>query len=337
MRKSNFELLRIISMAMVVTLHVLGKTGALTRVDGVDFYFAHLFESFSIGAVTLFVLITGYFSTSVKTIPVQKLKDLWLQMIFYSVGLTAIILLINPSAFSISGMIKTVFPVLSMMWWFVSAYLALMCLAPYINKLLMQLTKREFTVLVLVLVAIGFIWTTLSIIPGIEPIVKDGGYGIASVVMWYIFGAYLKLYSHEVKINKYWYLLGYISFSAIIFLSIVVSNLVIGRPIGFFYGYNNILVLGAAVSLFLFFERLDFTNVMINQVAGLTLGVYLIHEHALIRQILYKMVDWNFTEMNSFEFLGFIFGFVAIIFISCVLIEKLRQLLFVKMSKVFAR
>ncbi|MGL4972656.1 MAG: acyltransferase, partial [Culicoidibacterales bacterium] len=330
MRKSNFELLRIVSMVMVVTLHVLLFTGA-QKTTGTNFYFAHFLKSCSIGAVTLFVLITGYFSTSLKEIPIKKLKVIWKQIAFYAIGIALILLIVNPSIFSVNTIIKTFLPIISMNYWFISAYLVLMCLAPYINKLLMQLTKQEFTVLVLIIVAIGFIWTTLSIIPGIEPIVKDNGYGIASVVMWYIFGAYLKLYSHEVKINKYWYLLGYLSFSAMIFLSIVVSNLVIGRPIGFFYGYNNILVLGAAVSLFLFFERLDFTNAMINQVAGLTLGVYLIHEHTLFRQTIYQMLDWNFTTMNSFQFLGFIFGFVAIIFISCAVIEKLRQLLFMRM------
>lgn len=64
-RQSNIELLRIILISLIITLHYLNDSmgGELDHVlPGTSNYFiSHTIESLSIIAVNVFVIITGYF------------------------------------------------------------------------------------------------------------------------------------------------------------------------------------------------------------------------------------------------------------------------------------
>ena len=72
-RQGNFELLRIISMVMIVTLHYLKKGGLLSANEGsVVYYFAWTLEALCLISVNSYVFISGYF-TKTKTF---KLSDI---------------------------------------------------------------------------------------------------------------------------------------------------------------------------------------------------------------------------------------------------------------------
>ena len=63
-RNANMELLRILSMLMVTMLHALGKSGLLIPLEGSvpgNAWIAWIFEVLSIGAVNIFMLISGYY------------------------------------------------------------------------------------------------------------------------------------------------------------------------------------------------------------------------------------------------------------------------------------
>lgn len=87
-RQSNFELLRIISMFMIVGLHYFNGSmgGALAEIDNSspNYYVAFLFESLFIVSVGCFILITGYFSINKKSINLNKVVELLVQMDFRS-------------------------------------------------------------------------------------------------------------------------------------------------------------------------------------------------------------------------------------------------------------
>ena len=69
-RASNIELLRIIAMFFVVSLHYLGKGGTLLPYGDENFtfntWFAWLIEAFAYVAVNVYVLIAGYFLVDAK-------------------------------------------------------------------------------------------------------------------------------------------------------------------------------------------------------------------------------------------------------------------------------
>ena len=60
----NIEILRLLAMAMVVSLHYLAKGELLEKLTGplsLQGHLAWILESFSIAAVDVYVLISGYF------------------------------------------------------------------------------------------------------------------------------------------------------------------------------------------------------------------------------------------------------------------------------------
>lgn len=65
-RESNIELLRIILILMVIVLHYLNGNmgGELSHFErnSLNFFLGHIIESFSIIAVNVFIIITGFFS-----------------------------------------------------------------------------------------------------------------------------------------------------------------------------------------------------------------------------------------------------------------------------------
>lgn len=60
-RNANIELLRILSMTMVLVLHCLSWSGALEYLEGINYWVYWWLEALCIVAVDVFVLISGYF------------------------------------------------------------------------------------------------------------------------------------------------------------------------------------------------------------------------------------------------------------------------------------
>ncbi len=86
-RNANMELLRMISMLMVVMLHGLGKSGLLVNLSisgGANATIAWLLESLSLGAVNIFILISGYYLIDSK-FKIGRLIELVAELLFYSV------------------------------------------------------------------------------------------------------------------------------------------------------------------------------------------------------------------------------------------------------------
>ena len=91
-RMSNFELLRIISMLMVITGHLVLAANQLDDMVSVDFYLLNLIQSFTTVAVNVFILISGYFGIKLK---IFKLAQLDLRIIIYTYVLFAVSVLIG--------------------------------------------------------------------------------------------------------------------------------------------------------------------------------------------------------------------------------------------------
>lgn len=100
-RMANIETLRLVAMMMVVSLHYLGKGGLLGRLDGplsVKDHAAWLLESFSIVAVNVYVLISGYFLVETK-FRIKRVITLVLQILFYSCLLPVMLILTGQLSF----------------------------------------------------------------------------------------------------------------------------------------------------------------------------------------------------------------------------------------------
>ena len=78
-RQLNFEILRIIAMCMIITMHYIVK-GIDTPKLSVDMSLSNmiwwLIYAFSVGAVNIYVLISGYFSVTSDRLKVRRIFDI---------------------------------------------------------------------------------------------------------------------------------------------------------------------------------------------------------------------------------------------------------------------
>ncbi|MBY0097110.1 acyltransferase [Mesobacillus maritimus] len=317
-RYSNFELLKVISIIMVLILHYFNGNmgGALRHVPiySYNYYVMHFLESMSIIAVNCFVLVSGYFMIGKNQVKLIKALNLATIAIFYGgvFYLFTSLLGINGLTFSIKEFLLALVPFYGAKW-FVASYIVLFALSPFLNKLLTQLTKRQFQQFLIVLIV------TLSIMPTLlrDLSYNDNGYGVLSFVLLYCIAAYFKLH-YSNSLSKWFYLGLYL-------LSVTVT---FGLAITGFqnYDYNSFFNLLSAVSIFLFFSKLNIEFKAINYLATFTFPIYLIHTEPPLREIIFRdILRTNLFWNSNWFFLHLVIS-VTIIFFGCVLIELSRKL-----------
>lgn len=95
-RDYGIDLLRIVSMFLVCMLHVLGAGGVLENTTtSVNFQLAWFLETLAICAVNCYALISGYVGLNSKH-KYSGIVNLWLQVVFYCVLITAVFSHLQP-------------------------------------------------------------------------------------------------------------------------------------------------------------------------------------------------------------------------------------------------
>lgn len=324
MRQSNFELLRIICMIMIVTLHTLGHGGALnnTNILSANFFVANFLKSLAIVAVNCYVIISGFFGINSK-FKFKKVFELYIQVLFYSITISTLFWIMGIEHVSIKGILGAIFPITMQTWWFMSIFLVLYMLTPYINKLLKSLSFKEFNTLLIILLFIFVIWPS---VPILRPIDNQGGYSLYNFILLYTIGAYISIFFKDKTFNKYILIALYLLSATILSIINISISILIGRSVGK-YSYNFILIFISSISLFLLFKEIKIKSNFINKLSSLTLGVYLIHDHGYIRAFIYKALGYD-NYFNTSMFLLYTLMIIVAIYISASTIEYIRQVLF---------
>lgn len=353
-RNSNFELMRIISMFLIVVWHFIIHSHLLDRTSGtLNLFLNFIFIVIAIH-VNSFVLISGYFQYN-KKFKQKKLISListtWFYKLIYALifcitGITFIskvdlLFFIQPLNFTYN---------FGEFYWFINMYIFLYLLSPFINKLLGVLKQKEHKRLIIIL------FIMLSIIPSLtlNSTLENSGYTIASFVMLYIIGAYFGKYNLKENFhfknyskNKY----------QIIILSLFVVSILLSFSMKIFADYFHSFdhpifkyissVFGSttinfsapalvieSVLYLLLFETFNFKNKFINKISSLTFGIYLVHENKFLFLKLYDLLPIK-TEgpIYSSSIILHIIIYSILIFIVSAIIEYIRQLLSKAISK----
>ena len=179
-RKSNFELLRIFAM-MLIILHHYALHGGLSSIDGygVNKYIGIICLIGGKLAVNLFVLISGYFLIE-SEFKVKKVLKLILQAYCYSVAFFIGYVLLKGN---VSGDIMklTMFPFTSKAYWFLLPYICVYVLSPFINKLIKSISQKELLILIGILVFLCHALLYLIQEPALSfsPQIKSAGHFIS--------------------------------------------------------------------------------------------------------------------------------------------------------------
>lgn len=330
-RAANLDLLRMLSMALIVMIHTFSHGGvrdAATNCDSITLFYIRIMYMLCMVCVNVYVMLSGYFSVNSK-FSLHKLVVLWIEIVFYSVAIRGVFVILGKEPVSAVSLLSCFFPILTGRYWFLSKYFGLYLLMPFLNLLIRSMNKRQHGILNIMLAVL------LPLLSSAKPFVADmtygGGYGLPWFCMLYLAAAWFRLYYSPDK-KPYKGLLVYVTIPAILaFIYVLAKKLDIGKVatlVSNWERYDSFPVYIMTVCLFVAFLNITINNVKVSRfitgVAPLTLGVYLIHDHADVSKWLWEMLDIP-SKMGSWWFVPLHLGCILAIYVICIGIDLIRS------------
>lgn len=317
-RCSNLELLRIVSMLLVLMIHFvphhcIPSPESLSSETGTTLINLCL-KSLSFVCVNCFILISGYFGIRWKF---KSFLNLLFQILFWIFFGVCIAYFLNirfesNTADALIGFVNA--------RWFIPAYLALYVIAPVVNAFIEKCSSMELLRYLLIF----YLFSTLF---GYFLLSKEfnEGMSLISLIGIYITGAYLKRddsvfeqFGAKAALVSY-----FLCALVLLIASLGLYSIGINKSI---YGYLNPIVILQSIFLFLFFRNLKIkSKPVINFIAASAFSVYLFHMHPLIIDSYGKVCKllannvWAVLTVPAF----FIF-----LFAFCVVIDRFRIFIF---------
>ena len=330
-RNSSIELLRIIVMLMIVGCHFATHGGFSFDKQAITIprLWWNVIEMGGNFGVDVFVLISGYYLVTDRYtgINVKKTCKLWGQIFFYSVALFLLAFVIGKGTLTPSSIIKALLPVSSAKWWFASTYFVMYLLHPYLNRILLSLNKKQYQTLIALSLVI---W---SIIPTFTTFTIESNV-LLEFLMYYSIAGYIRLYGLNPSIkSKHWLIL-WLSFSFVTYLSSLIF-MALGMKIEsfdafelHFYSRQSILTILRSVSFFMAFTTWKIkSNRFINTASSATFGVYLLHDSDLLRPYLWNEVFKNASFQNTLLLIPYSIIVILVVYIVCTIIDLGRHYL----------
>lgn len=333
-RNVGIEALRFISMLMILILHYFnqGNVLKLTYSNMISFPLIWILEGICLISVNIYMLISGYFLSD-KKYSWRRLLSFYAKVFFYSVTITAGLLIFHKTTLDFKSLLS-VFPIVgSRSNWFVSVYFAVLLISPILNLIINSIDQTLYKRMLIIL------FVLFSVIPTFffwsDQFDLNDGYSILWYSYLYLVAAYIKRYGIQVKTRAL-----VLMFSSIIILPITKITVLLKlatTPLGIadnmFYAYNSFPVFLAALSLFLFVirrggrkEKRWYDNIFLF-LGKVSFGVFFIHSFVLLRTRL-----WVF--LGSEKYIGsplqLVHALVSILLVYavCSIIDTLRSLFF---------
>lgn len=319
-RESNIELLRIVSMFLVLMIHYIPIRGIPTKFSLENDFWETVFNlelrSICFVCVNCFILISGYFGIRWK---VKSILNYIYQVLFWVVLCYFIAILIGVHDFNGLEFLKRLSSFLSYNW-FILSYLGLYMFAPVLNSFIEKCSQRELGRFIIIFYLFS---TYFGYILQVSPEFKEGT-TFVSLMGLYLIGAFIRRYEYScwfIKFNKYIDLLIYLGIGVfLVLVSIIAISLGFDHSL---YGYLNPFIIAESLFLFLFFRKLNIPqSKIINYMAGSAFAVYLFHYNPSIIGIYTQIC--RYIQDNFRISLFYILLFLGGVFIIAVIIDKVR-------------
>ena len=332
----GIELLRIVSMFMVVVLHVLNKGGVITgtKVLSTNYEIGWLLEAVTICAVNCFAIISGYVGITAKY-KYSRMLYMWLRVIFYTISITLVFQIFAPNTVGVTEWLSAIFPVMFVEYWYVTAYFGVLVFMPILNIAGNKLSKTQYGMVILSMI---FFFSVMQTIFRHDTYKLGFGYTTWWLIILYLIGGYVRKHGGVLKTFKKKTLL--LLYMVVVltmwglkfmieFLTTYWANTIKGE---FLFDYTSPLVLTTAFLLFLLFERIDLKAPIMKKVvsfaAPLSFSVYLIHTQKLVWEYVIYERFLKYGQYHPMTMIVMVFVTSVIIYLLCIAIDVVRERLF---------
>lgn len=327
-RNSSIELARIMSIAFILLSHfsIWSSWDASSR-GLLNYGLTMIYQPLGKFGAYAFVLITSYFSLKKDIDPMRyekkqlkhsltTMKEVW----FYSILIFLITWGFNIIQLNGWSVRKAFFPFIDREYWFVTTYIMLVLLIPFLNIVSTKLNMREHLTLLFILL----FFDSLSLINNYT--MSDY---LASFVVVYFIGTFLKKYLHKLRPIKNWMLSVNIIF--IWALEILLMDILfhLGHESVGIRFTDKLLAFDGATSIFILFLRAkSFHNLIINKIAKTVFAAYLLTDNPFTRHFVWDHIFKTFKFQNYLWVP--IYGLICIVLIIAVtfVIDTIRAKIF---------
>lgn len=314
-RESNFELLRIVSMLMVLLMHVCSQVkGGEAGLSFANAQFSHLVNAVCNTGVSCFVLISGWFGIRFKA---SRLVDLIVISVVFTFALSCV-----QNGFSdIKALMTPVLDLFKYQKWFLACYVVLYCIAPYLNSYMEKTERKEwYRLLITLYILIGFVPTLFQSPNG--SIIHNSGKQIAYFVFLYMLGRYMRKY-HDVDVPRR-NLFAILGGSTLIMMANYLCADLFHTPRPNLVGDSSPFILASALSIFYLFRSLHFRSWLVNYMAGSVLVVYIIETFRMTIDPYIGVADAGFSPYYPL----LVIAESLAVFLTAVVGDKVFQLLY---------
>lgn len=333
-RESNLEILRIISMFLVLVSHAcytsLEPPTQLEIFVSLDSSFLRaLSEALSEVCVNAFILISGWYGIKVRG---KRFAELIFQVLFVSLFIYMVMRIVGlTSSMDVNEWVELVL-IKHRGYWFVKAYIILYMFAPILNTFVDNVSRKQLKAFLMAFFVIQVIYGFYHYGGWYA-----GGYSPLSFMGLYLLARYMRIYPNKyTQFNKYIDLSLYFHISIFTAISSLVLTYIYDKGGTFLFLYSSPLVILSSVFFFLFFTKLSFHSRIVNWVAASCFAVYLVHNSPYIFYPYYIDVikQWYETETRLF-FLLYTIGLMAAFFVFSILFDKVRLVVWIFLCRVY--
>lgn len=350
-RNAGIDLLRIVSMCMIIMIHMNGYGKASEMIDAfsLKYFCSQIFVFFVACSVNVYAMISGYVG-GIKTSSgnsVRKFKKLWSQVLFYSVFLMLIFKIMYPEQINRRQMLESVFPAMSMQYWYFTYYIPVLFLMPYLNMLITKMDIISMRKLV------GLLFLLFSVIPWVfqtDWFSLNGGFSAFWLIILYLFGAWLRKETEETKSlfagwkqsRLLFILAGFILIQVLLRYILDKIGAMMETERGLmhdFGGYTSPFIVMEACVMVLLFAKVEIFHVkwetIISKIGTASFGVYLIHDNQFVRKYIIMDRFVKIGQLNLIAYVLAMLGCAVGIYGCCAVVVMLRELISSGIKKVY--
>lgn len=337
-RNYGIDLLRIVSMVMIVTLHVIRQGGIFDAAQPgtPDYIVAWIIEALCIGAINLYAMISGFVGVNSKKARFYKLITMWLQVEFYCVISTIIVYCVSKEPFDFARLINRLSPVSTETYWYFTSYFIMFFFTPFYNKLLSVLSSRQLKYLGVIIFVFSSLWPTVW---QTDLMRVNRGYSFLWLSLLYVLGGIARKLELHKKVNG--------SVMTAIFILLLLTGACfrfVSESFGWSIADNNLLICYYSVNvvvgtfcLFLAAARMNIkrktAKKVIKALSPLTFGVYIIHTSEYVWKYVLEGAFKSYANLDTFVMVLAVIGTALGIYLVCSAVDAARLALF-KLIKV---
>lgn len=329
-RQSNFELLRILAMFLVLVVHAdFWAIGAPNYEDFIstplNAWTRTIIESAAIVCVNVFILISGWFGIKPSF---KGLANFLFQCAYFLFGIYLIMLITGRSTLTIRA-IAECFSITPINW-FIKSYIGLYIVSPILNAFIDKASRLQFTGTLIAFYVFQTIWGWSGAAKYFEQ-----GYSAFSFMGLYLLSRYVKLFVNQ-DVSKW---------GGVIYLICILLNSVLLYATTRWhlsivdFSYINPLIVIGALGLLMFFTRTRIkigVNRHINYIGASAFAVFLIHTNPNVGSPIFKPFIYQlYSYFDGILCLVVIFTALVLIFALAILVDQPRKWLWKQIVKIY--